>query len=774
MSLPRSTERPAPRAWAVLWALLALAAMLHAGWVLRGHGVVVDLFALLPEQGESAWQRAAVQRAADAGSAQVVVLLGSAEPGRLPAALQRLRASLAASTPKLVEQHPDPDALQAALATWTSRRNALLSAEQQRRLQHADPTALAQQALARLLQPLPSGLLPWVQDPLDLAAGWWQARNPLPMLQPVQGELRLQHAGLHWSLLRFQLQRPAFALDGERRLGSALDAAVASAREVGELTVLYAGVPLHADAAAAQAAREMSTIGLGSLLAVVLLVWLSFGSLRPILLVATSLLVGCAVGLSSTVLLFGEVHVLTLVFGASLVGVAEDYGIHYFAARQARPGVAPWTLLAALRPSLLLALITSVLAYLALGALPFPALRQMAWFSAAGLCAAFITVLLCFPWLDRAPPPATRFADGLRASLNHLPALSGARAWGLAVLLLVLSLWLLPGLRSADDLRQLQGSPPGLVAMQAEVGRLLQLSSPAQFFLVEADGEQALLQREEALIERLQPLRFAQRLAGWTALSDWVPSAARQAANRAMVAAAETLAFQQASQLLGETIGSAPPGADWTIDDFRASSLAALQPELQFGCEAGRCYSLVLLRGLPGPEAVPALAAAAEGLAGVRWVDRSADYSRLLQTYRQRMSVLLLLGFLAVAAVLHVRYGRVAWRAWLPTLLAMVSSLAALSLLAMPVTLFTVLALLLLLGIGIDYGIFLLDHGDGAAWMAVVLGASSTLLAFGLLGLSATPALQTFGLTLLSGIASVCLLTPLYRPPTGGTPACTH
>ena len=48
-------------------------------------------------------------------------------------------------------------------------------------------------------------------------------------------------------------------------------------------------------------------------------------SLSIALLASASLLIGCAAGLSATVLVFGQVHLLTLVFGASLVGVAEDF-----------------------------------------------------------------------------------------------------------------------------------------------------------------------------------------------------------------------------------------------------------------------------------------------------------------------------------------------------------------------------------------------------------------------------------------------------------------
>jgi len=122
-----------------------------------------------------------------------------------------------------------------------------------------------------------------------------------------------------------------------------------------------------------------------------------------------------------------------------------------------------------------------------------------------------------------------------------------------------------------------------------------------------------------------------------------------------------------------------------------------------------------------------------------------------------------------VFAALYVRYRGHAWRILLPTVLAGAFAIAALGWIGLPLQLFNVLALLLLLGVGIDYGIFLLEHrseagdGDPRAWMAVCLGATSTWLAFGLLGLSATPALRAFGLTLLFGIGAVWLLSPLFR-----------
>jgi predicted exporter len=151
----------------------------------------------------------------------------------------------------------------------------------------------------------------------------------------------------------------------------------------------------------------------------------------------------------------------------------------------------------------------------------------------------------------------------------------------------------------------------------------------------------------------------------------------------------------------------------------------------------------------------------------VRWVDQVQSVSALLGSYRHTMGLLLIAGHAAVLLALMLRYGRRAWRAWMPTAVATLGTLALLALFGQPLQLFNVLALALLLGIGIDYGIFLLEREDtdaGAAWLAVVLGAASTWLSFGLLALSSTPALRSFGLTLLFGILIVWFVAPFYRP----------
>jgi predicted exporter len=138
----------------------------------------------------------------------------------------------------------------------------------------------------------------------------------------------------------------------------------------------------------------------------------------------------------------------------------------------------------------------------------------------------------------------------------------------------------------------------------------------------------------------------------------------------------------------------------------------------------------------------------------------------VLGSYRQHMGWVVLFSYLTIYALLFVRYRAAAWRALAPTAVASMLVLALLGIAGQPLQLFHVLALMLLLGIGVDYGIFLQeqhDHREPTAWLAVSLSAVSALLSFGLLALSRTPALQAFGMTMLIGTTLVWLLVPCFR-----------
>lgn len=773
---PQGLRRWRWAAWC--WLFFVLAVALHQWQFWAQPKVTTDVMALLPQDPQDTALSRASQHWSEQASRQVVVVLGSADWAQTRAAAAAWRQALPPAAGLREQPLADPQALTRQVAFYAPWRDRLLTATQRAELQQLSVVQGTDRALSGLMQPGASGrLTEWAADPLGLWSAWWGARAGEVQARQRDGEAHVHRDGLDWLVMVYESDRAATQLDGEHRLAQALEQAAAAAQvHAPGLKVLRGGVPLHAEAAAAQAHGEVNTIGWGSLAAVMALMWLAFRSLKPLALTAASLLIGVTVAASVTILCFGEIHLVTLIFGSSLIGVAEDYGIHYFSARQAQPRVPSPSLMQGLLPGLLLALATSVLGYLVLGLAPFPGLRQMAVFSATGLAATFVTAWAWFPWLDRgAAPRATALATRVAASLPHWPRWRANKVgWSAAAMVIALLGGGALTLRAQDDLRQLQGGAPERMLEQRQLSSLLGLPSPLQWFLVTGESPEQVLQREEALTQRLAGLVSEGRLQGWRAVSDWLPSAARQQADAALTGPLETAVVAELGRRLGEPLQRAAMApAPLTLEAWWASEVSRPARSLWLGDVGSDKASVVMLRGAFGPADLPALAAAAQGLPGVRWVDRTADTSALLARYRMTMGWLLLLGHVVVGGALLWRFGRSAWRAWLPTVLATGLTLSGLALLSQPLQLFHVLALLLLLGVGIDYGVFLLEHpDDGGAWLAVIVGALSTALSFGLLGLSALPALRAFGVTVLTGLAWVLLLAPLMR--LSRVPSPTH
>ena len=735
------------RAVAVVWTLVVLLLVGHQVYLWTGGlEVDTDVLALLPKEERDEGAQAALARLADRGSRRVVVLVGAAEAERAEKGAEAFLAKLGPiARPVSVQTESSTQALLDALGP---SREGLLSVEDRAFLETASAEALKSRALLLLNQPVGRRVGAWADDPLELLPHFLEERARSTPVRPRGGRLWLE--------------------DGARQY-VVLEVASAAAREAGAELVLSAGVPRFAEAGAAQANLEMSTVGFGSMAAILIVMWLAFRSPRPLVLVAVTVGLGVAAGLSACALVFGKVHVVTLVFGASLVGVAEDFGIHYFANRQAAPDVPRTDLLWHHLPGLSLALITSIAGYAMLGVAPFPGLRQVALYSGVGLLAAFLGAVMWFPFLDRGPVRVTRFSTAWANTRRRWPVLRGGRAWvGLGLWALVVGVGL-SRLEVGDDVRELQGLSPALVKEHVEVAKLMGLSSPGQFFMVHGSSEEEVLEREQVLTAKLDELTARHVIQGYDAVSSWVPSQARQTSDRTLfLRARETVLTSLADEL--ETAG--PAGLPWrplTVGGFLASPLGTQLSVLWVEEGATARASVVLLKGL-GREGLDEVGKLDGVGPGVRFVDRTQAISRVMGRYRTNMLWLLVVGYALVFLALFVRFRRKAWRSLAPTVLGSLLAIATVGLLGEKLQLFHVLALWLMLGMGVDYGIFLLEHPSrqaGEAWLAVGLGAVSTLLSFGLLALSTTPAIHAFGLAMAVGIGSVWALSPLFCDDSG-------
>jgi predicted exporter len=120
-------------------------------------------------------------------------------------------------------------------------------------------------------------------------------------------------------------------------------------------------------------------------------------------------------------LLFGSVHGITLAFGFTLIGVAQDYPMHLFSPA---PGAGPLANARALWPTLATGRREHVHAYLAFLTSGVAGLAQLACFTVAGLAVAGLSTRYALPRLmsaGRRDHGDSRFLARLWSAIESLP-----------------------------------------------------------------------------------------------------------------------------------------------------------------------------------------------------------------------------------------------------------------------------------------------------------------------------------------------------------------
>ena len=769
-----------------LWALLIAVLLAHGAWQWFGQRVTpdTDILALLPTQERDPVLQKAFSSMVDAAQQRVIVLIGAEDWTQ---ATRAADAYLSVLKPhgdllKITQGIDNQD----WLAPLNGHRLVLLAAEDDAALVSRSAQDWSGQALTRLASPFAGPKLgSWQDDPFGLFGNWVAARAQETPVRPRDGRLTVVDGARQYVVLPVTLRDPAFSVAAQRAVMPVLAAArEAAQRAVPTAEVLAGGVVLHAAAAGEQANREVSIIGVGSMFGIVLLMWFTFRSIKPILFITLSLAIGCLGAWSVCLLMFRHIHLMTLVFGASLIGVAQDYGIYYLCNRiDADSSEDALQLLKRLTPGLTLTFVTTVIGYLGLALTPFPGLQQMAVFSIVGLLFAWLTVMLWFPTLIGPKSlSGVRTAKRRTVDLSRWPRLGFDRRTALLALPIVAVLTFGIGrIGTNDDIRLLQNPPKQLIDEQVRISKLLDTPGPAQFFLVRGATPELVLQREEILKQRLAPLVADHTITGVQAMSNWVPSLQTQRARRQAIEqhllndsgplAAVATAIGEDTSWTGATRARLLAMAEPLTPDVFLT-MPASEPWRHLwlskidGDKNGPVYaSVVALRGLSTVN-LPRLSGIADGLDGVQWVDKVGEISSVLGRYRFQMAWVILISYLGVYCLLYPRYRRHAWRVLAPTALASAVILALFGIAGQPLQLFHVLALMLILGIGVDYGIFLHEYADAresTPWQAIRLSAISTLLSFGLLGLSNTPALRAFGITMAVGVVLVWIIMPCFR-----------
>ena len=759
------SERWLPRGFLIL--LLAVLAV--AGWQWRqGAPLSANLMALVPGDAPDALQLRAEQRMQEPLNREMLVLVGSADRQQAINMAQQLGEQWQASG--LFEQvqwnlQADLPALREQLLRG---RLAMLSAADREQL-IAHPDAFIEQRVQALFDPFTGfSLVPSQDDWLGLTG---RIQNSQPQRGAVQldigsGALMAHADGKQWVLLRARTQGNAFDLTLPMQVAALLEQSRAQAATQ-QVELLAASGLLYAASGQQQASREITWVGGGATVGILLLLLLAFRRWR-VLLAFVPVLVGMLFGAVACVAFFGSMHVMTLVLGSSLIGVAVDYPLHYLSKSWSLKPWRSWPALRLTLPGLSLSLATSCIGYLALAFTPFPALTQIAIFSAAGLVGAYLSAVCLLPALLNGVVlrPAQWPLNVAQCLLNARQALlKKVPTPALLALLLMFCAAGLWQLNSKNDIRQWVSAPPQLMTQAQAIARITGYQPTSQFFLVRADSEQQLLERQAALSERLDALIGKGTLQGYLALNQLVSPPREQQRLRAALSALPRhwqplLALGVPLPALQNELAQLQALPEQRIDAALNGPLAEPWRLLWLGRDADGVAAMVSLQGLNDASL---LREQARDLPGVELVDRLGDLNTVFAATQISAAELKLLSCALIVLLLIAPFGLGgAVRIVALPLLAALCSLASLGWLGQPLTLFSLFGLLLVTAISVDYAILMREHIGGAAvsLLGTLLAALTTWLSFGLLAVSSTPAVSNFGLSVSLGLAFSFILAP--------------
>ena len=756
-----------PRDRARLVLLLGWIVLLALGGLLLSRGLKMeeDLRRFLPTPRTPA-QVLLVDELGEGPGSRLLLLAVSGADGETAAAHSRALAAGLAARPEIALVANGEDAgLDAVPEDLRPYRYLLSPSPQAQSLDAGTLRAELGQRLQDLGSPAADLVEPLVpSDPtletLRLAEAWQPAQAP----QRRHG-VWFDRAG-EQALLLVQTAAAGFDSAGQQAAVAAIQAAFDATRPEGAATRLeMSGPGAFAVSIRERTEREVSWIGTVDTIGLLLLLGLAYRRLSIPLLGALPLASGGLAGLGAVALLFDGVHGITLAFGFTLIGVAQDYPIHFFS--HLRPGQSPVASVRALWPTLVTGVLATCIAYATFLFSGVQGLEQLAVFTIAGLAVAAATTRWLLPRLVtpmRRDPAGSARLDGIWRRLEGLPRPRRTLA-GLALVALAVVLFA-PGAFWQNDLSRLTPVPAADLQRDAQLRAELGAPDVRYMLAVQDTDVEAALFRSERLLPVLEKLKAEGVLAGYDLAARYLPSAALQRARQAKLPDADTLraSLEQAledSPFLPdafepflEDVAAAREAPPLTVDDLAGTPLELAVGGLLVRGE-GHATALVSLTGLEDPQA---LASAVENT-GAQLLDLKQASESLVAQWRLR-----LLGALAVAALLLAGVVVVALRdrhrvlrVLAPMALTTLLILAVLRAFGVELNLFHLVSLILAAGLGLDYALFFDHAGDDRADQlrtlhAVIVCSLTTTLVFGLLALSSIPVLRAIGSTVALGV----------------------
>ncbi|MFM9885015.1 MAG: MMPL family transporter [Burkholderiales bacterium] len=738
--------------------------------VLGSTRYVSDLASFLPDP-QSPTEALMIAQLSD-GIASRLVLIGieGSESTRVAAASKAMAQALRASGKFRYVANGEPllgTAAEEKLFAWRYHLSAAVTPD--RFTAEAMRSAL-EARLDALASPLGAIVRRWLpRDPtgefLALIAAQSERAQP-PMHEGVWFDVARGRA-----LLVAESMSAGFDMHEQRQVQDVIGAAFGAIKGDQALSMVLAGPSVIALKSQESIQRDAWWLTVASTMLVFAVLLFAYRSTRLTLIAFLPVASGIVAAIAAVGLAFGTCHIITIGFGATLIGEAVDYPTYLFMQRRGDENVADTA--RRIGPSLRIAVLTTVLGSAAMLASSFNGIAQLGLFTLVGVGVAGMVTRFVLPILT--PGAGTLGTTGFKRGGQWMDRWIGhARRARLVVpLVLVASIAILVAPRASIWERDLERLNP-----IADQDKLLDeqmrdtVGAPDVRYLVTVRGDsiESVLDRFDPVHKVLDQLIVDHALASYDSPARYLPGPQAQGRRIAALPAQDELEARLRKALSGLPFKD-DLFAGFLADVARAQVAPSMHPADLDGTPWRSALDAMLVKvrgqwtGL-APLAVVRDAGAIERAVGgmndpgIGFFDLKRESDAMLSTHGWRSLLLALFGLAFIIAVLFMgtRNAGQVCRIVLPVIAAIAATAALLVSAGTLISFLHVVSLLLVLGTGVNYALFFAatesDANErGQAARAISVATLTTLCGFGVLTLAATPILHTIGVTVIIGAA---------------------
>ncbi len=543
------------------------------------------------------------------------------------------------------------------------------------------------------------------------------------------------------------------------------------------LDIQLSGMGVFAVQARQKIKSDARRISLVATVAVLLLILWAFRSLWYVLLAGLPLFAAILSGIVVTQLVFKSVHGITLAFGLTLIGVALDYPVHIFSHITTSESIR--VSIKNIWPTLRLGVLTTCLGFFALTQTSFSGLAQLGVFAMSGLLvAALITRFVIPPLLLLQGHKTVVGVPGWVRLLSQSGIAVNVRVIAGSLVLLVFLFLAFP-VTWESDLAKLSPVSAEQLSIDKQLRQQLNTDDLVNIAVVSASSSNEAIVKTEQLKNFLHRLIDKKIISGFRAPYQLLPSIETQLKRQQNLPTMDNL-----QSVVANATRNSP---------FKKNSFAAFIKDVEASRKLAPLTLVQLNDTLLGRQLAPMLFQVNNRWLGVIRFIGVSDSMQLEKSIRQlgrtdvsflnlktaseliidrfREEAINLIGIglmvIFITLLVSLKDKQRLMQVCFIVSMAVACDILLLNIFAQTLSLFHLVSLLLVLGLGLDYSLFFTRRGDDSAIRertvyGILVCFGSTALVFAMLASSSIPVLSAIGLTVFMGVSLSFLFSILF------------